>query len=140
MTTTLSLIDGLERLSLSLTPHSVVRILTTTTPTALPDYHDFFIKANQCTTSVGFCYPPGKARLATLKTLYPHIRFWSSYTRNQNFILIEHRKYVGAVLQPCKHYAYRFTGNLFVPKSSDTITSQSPEETIALRSLYSKLT
>lgn len=140
MTTTLSLVEGLDRLALALTPNSVVRILTTTTPSAFPDHHVFFIKANQCTTSIGFCYPPGKARLAALKAQYPRIRFWTSYTRNQNFILLEHRKYVGAVLQPCQHYAYRFTGNLFVPKSSNTITSQSPEETIALRSLYSKLT
>lgn len=145
----LSLRDGLERLTQTLSLRDqdkfVIRILSCHKPHGdySPIVYSFFYECNKCTTSLGICSRQANGVQATknFKDLFPKVQLWSTYLPiAKQFILTEHHKYSGAILTAETHKAYTFTGSLFTPLSSDTITSLAAPNVIELRNYYAKLT
>ena len=145
----LSLRDGLERLTLNFRLRDqnkyIIRILSSHKPHGdyAPIVYSFFYEINKCTASMGICSRTANGVQATrnFKDLFSKVQLWHTYLPvPKQFILTEHQKYNGAVLDSVVHKAYTFTGSLFTPLSSDTITSLAAEQVTELREYYAKLT
>lgn len=141
----LSLPVALETIFTFVSPHTIVRILSSYGPPHEidPTSLSFFNKINCCTSSLGIATrrPNGVAALADFRSRYGKIQTWKCYLPTPvQFILTEHKVYHGAALACIIYKAYEFTGNLFLPRSADTLTGQSAERTKELRQFYAKLT
>ena len=145
----LSLISGLEKLTYtvrtSLGDKFIFRIISTHKPHGdlSPLVYSFFFELNRGTASLGLSSRQGNGveAIKRFKATFGHLQVWNCYIQvPKQFILIERHEYSGSILVAEHHKGYIFTGNIFAPYPSDTITSLSAPETKELRQLYAKLT